>query len=647
MKIRTKILTAFFVVFASMGGACVLALHGFGQIRQDAKVALDADDLVLATVQVQQFLTDVSATHQTDGFNDARHWADEFARTCQDLQTLLPGDPILATLQPTFDPFYGLGKKMAEAYLTEGVAAGNVLMKGSPQQPGFDGLSEQISAKVDQLRNAAVKRLRGQQASETDLVLVVALLAALFSAGIAFWFAGTIVRPLRSLKEAAEGLASGDLGQVVTVHTRDELGEMADSFRRMVENLKEIVGRVRNASGSVAAGSDEIGSAAEQLASAARSQAETVEATAGSTAQMAASVNQVAGNANQLEAHVEETSSAIAELAASINQVAGGARSLAEAVDQTSSSIEEMAGSIRQVASNVDEATGAAHQAAAAARGGNQAVGQTVDGMAQINQVMSQVVGIMGSLGQSSNEIGSIIEVISDIAEQTNLLALNAAIEAARAGEHGRGFAVVADEVRKLAERSAGATKEIAALILGIQREAKQAIDSTRHGEQAIQSGVTLARTAGEALGEIVASIEAASEMMTHISSATKEQSLAAETITRAVGQMSALTQQVSLATREQAKGSEQIIKSVEAMNRMTREVASAADEQRKGGEHIAESVEGINRSAREAAASVAQISRATGGLQLQARQLVEAVSLFKVAESGPRHDRARSQSQD
>ncbi len=273
MKIRTNILTAFFVVFASMGGACLLALHGIGQLRQDAKVALDADDLVLSTVQVQQFLTDVSATHQTDGFNDAQHWADEFAKTTRDLQTLLPGDPVLATLQPTFDPFYSVGKKMANAYLSQGRAAGNFLMKGTPQQPGFDGLSDQISAKVDLVRNAAVKRLRGQQTSETDIVLLVVLLAAIFSAGIAFWFADSIVRPLRNLKQAAEGIIKSV--EAMNKMTR-EVSSAADEQRKGGQHIAESVEGINRSAKEAAASVAQISHATGGLQSQARQLVETV-----------------------------------------------------------------------------------------------------------------------------------------------------------------------------------------------------------------------------------------------------------------------------------------------------------------------------------------------------------------------------------
>jgi methyl-accepting chemotaxis protein len=275
-----------------------------------------------------------------------------------------------------------------------------------------------------------------------------------------------------------------------------------------------------------------------------------------------------------------------------------------------------MAASVRQVSQNVHDANREAEQSAAVAKQGRDAVEQTVVGMGEITQAMTDVVAVIGNLGQSSAEIGAIIAVIDDIAEQTNLLALNAAIEAARAGEHGRGFAVVADEVRKLAERSAKATGEIATLIKGIQKEAEAAVVSTRRGEQAISEGTRLASTAGTSLEGIVSSVSRVSTLMQQISQAMSEQDRAAAQITEAVGSMSSLTFQVTTATREQAKGSEQIIQAVDTMNRMTHEVSMATSEQKKGGDQVVQAVESINRMSL--------------GLQSQSRQLMEAIAFFK-----------------
>jgi methyl-accepting chemotaxis protein len=329
-------------------------------------------------------------------------------------------------------------------------------------------------------------------------------------------------------------------------------------------------------------------------------------------------VDQVHALAGQLRASVCE----IEKLGANIQQVAGNADTLSASVSQTSASIEQMAATIQAVAGNVSAVSQEAGQSAQAAERGSLAVAQTIEGMAHLKNSMDQLATVIGGLGKSSAEIGAIVEVIDDIAEQTNLLALNAAIEAARAGEAGRGFAVVADEIRKLAERSTGATAEIAGLIRGIQSEANRATAATQQGNSAMADGIRLAGTAGEALDAIVQSVRQVSALAADVTRAMQEQSGAVQLITSAVVSMNALTQEVTTATRDQADSSRQVVATINAVQQLTRQVQDASQHQASG--------------CGEVKASIDRIRQVASDLELEVRSLKEAIAYFEPSPAQP-----------
>ncbi len=521
------------------------------------------------------------------------------------------------------------GRKAEATTMVEGVTFPHFLKL----KEQFDALTAYNTKNAEQ----ATKRSGDIYALSLTLIVLSILSAIGVAIAIGAYLTTTITRSLKIVSVAADQLAQGNLDQHVEIRSDDELGDMARSFELMITNLRGIIGQVRGVAGTVASGAGEISATTAQMARAANTQAAAVEETSSAMEEMAASSQQTAGLAQSMAAGVEETSSSIEEMAASIQQVAGNADTLSAAVGQTSASMEEMAASVLQVSQNVGEANRVADHAAQVAQDGHAAVEQTIEGMSHINRVMSDVVKVIEALGKSSEEIGAIIAVIDDIADQTNLLALNAAIEAARAGEHGRGFAVVADEVRKLAERSASATGEIAQLIKGIQKESGDAIASTQKGEIAIREGTLLATSAGETLTQIVSAVSQVSLLMGQISLATDEQGRAAAQITDAVGSMNRLTQQVSTATREQAMGSEQIIRTVESMSLMTQQVNTAAWEQKKGGDQVVLAVESINRAAHESTVATGSVASASVDLQNQAQQLMEAIAFFKDGSTEPR----------
>ena len=265
---------------------------------------------------------------------------------------------------------------------------------------------------------------------------------------------------------------------------------------------------------------------------------------------------------NVMEA-VQATASASSEISASTEELASGAQEQSAQTSEIASAVNQMAAAIIQTSKHAGNVMDNANLSVASAHDGNSVVQNTIDGMTKIATVVDKTANTVQELGKGSEQIGQIIQVIDDIADQTNLLALNAAIEAARAGEQGRGFAVVADEVRKLAERTTKATKEIAVMIKRIQNDTKEAVTSMNEGTKEVEAGKELAEKAGSALRQIIDGAGKVSDIASQVAAASEEQSATAEQITKNI-------ESISSVTHQSASGTQQIARAAEDLNRLT-----------------------------------------------------------------------------
>ena len=360
------------------------------------------------------------------------------------------------------------------------------ILRKQTLEPAYDKASQGIDALIQyQVEQAKNEHDRVSLLTNSIYVLSIgAVIAGLvLSVVIGLLIARSVSRGVSALEQATSRLAKGDLTARAECNSKDELGEVAGAFNHMAGDFASLIGELRQ------------------------------------------SADQVAGAA----ATLSTTSDRVSEVSKAQVDGAGSAANF----------IEDLNAAVKEIAQRADGAVTAADEANAMSDHGQRVVAGAVQGIQQVASTVSETAGLMAALGQRSNQIGQIIQVIRGIAEQTNLLALNAAIEAARAGEQGRGFAVVADEVRNLAERTAGATAEISDMIKAIQSETGSAVAAMETGSRQVEGGVEQANQAMLALQQINGSVKRVVEMIQGIAAATRSQSQATDSITLRVEQIS------------------------------------------------------------------------------------------------------------
>jgi methyl-accepting chemotaxis protein len=448
-----------------------------------------------------------------------------------------------------------------------------------------------------------------------------ATLLVLIGASVLAWVASRyIVRPILSLVDTARQIARGDLTQRAKAESSDEIGVLAEAFNGMTSNLERTVkslvqsqAKLKNVVETVQTRSqlvidrvdeqraviDETYDSIDHLNNGVRKITDNVEAlsasseeTSSSMLEMVASMEEVSRHTDTLFNSVEDTASATHEMVSSINEVDQNVVYLTNFVTETSSSMVEMSASIAQVETNAARSYDLAIAVSDAAESGMKAVRETIEGMEHIRQSVVEANSVVARLGDRSVAIGKILNVIEDVAEQTNLLALNAAILAAQAGEYGKGFSVVASEIRDLSERTASSTRDIASLIRAVQEEVDNALQAMGSGSTLVETGVSLSHEAGKALNNILVSAAKASSMNKEIAAATREQAKGSETVTRAVDRLQSMVGQINAATTQQAQGSDHILKAVESMREVTRYVRQAMVEQKSGSGMISSAAE-------------------------------------------------------
>jgi methyl-accepting chemotaxis protein len=485
-----------------------------------------------------------------------------------------------------------------------------------------------------QLRNGSIlvlsipwSRYRAIPMQIALYTLIIALLTTAIFAVAALTLARDITAPLHELRELARLMAQGDFVGRASVFSDDEVGQLAASFGETNANLQRLLARVGGSGATITDGVRVITGGTSRLLDRSRDQANLTESSSLAVENVRGGISSVLHAADTVAELTQDASSRALELQSSSEEIARSMDHLFQSVEKTSSSTTEMNASTSSMSNRTDVLAGIgeevlsfvsqmdatigelressqltaeiSRQVREDAEGGGAAVERTVQGINTSRDLTNETANVLDTLQQSVGQITQILSVIEEVTNRTNLLALNAAIIAAQAGEHGLGFTVVADEIRELAERTRGSTKEIAAIIKAVQSGSREAVSKMHEGVTRVEENVQLATHASSSLSKIVGSATRSYEAATKISRALEDQARASRHLHEVTSRMSDHIVEIHRGMGEQVRGTQLLAEESERVREIALQVKNATNEQTQAGRGITEAVERMSDDAR------------------------------------------------
>ncbi|TRY24135.1 methyl-accepting chemotaxis protein [Brevibacillus sp. LEMMJ03] len=555
VRIRTKFVLAFGLLLAIMIGSESYSYVQEGRIKAAYAKMLGDAELLTHLREIQFVLTGRNNDERGYLLSQDNTFAEEMRERAQKLDALfaqakeMAGSReelrrLLDRMEALFRTYQRESDKMMEAIRSGQREEAVRLHFGEERQARkeLDRVVEELVTLVQQEKEQDEVLLARQARTAESVRLFVAMTAVLLAVLIGGYLVRSIVIPLNrvnaQLRAIAEG--EGDLTRELTVASRDEIGMLGQSFNRMLRNLREIILQVRS------------------------------------------HAEQVAASAEELNASSEQTSQAAKQIAETVQGVVLGTDKQVQGVEEGSREVQEMAAGIRQISSRAERVTAAAVDTSELATNGNRTIQEAVARMNGMSETIDHLSRLVRGLGERSRQIGQIVDAITDIAGQTNLLALNAAIEAARAGEHGRGFAVVADEVRKLAEQASASAGQITQLVGMIQSEIEEAVVSMQRGTEEVAAGMAGVSEAGEAFARIRAAVLDVTGQIQEVSAASRSLTASTEKVAQAMREIAGVTETTAARTLDVSAATEEQLASMEEIHASAASLAGLAEELEK-----------------------------------------------------------------